>query len=502
MAPSHTEQDFGKHVVASRSQARELWSLTWPAMLRNYLVCGGNTFCVALVGWWDGANVAHYDGAGLGKMYSNITGLSIGIGLSMGLATFCSQAYGAGRGNIENAVHLRRCSITLVFAFLLTTVLTVFAKQLLLLLGQPPEVAETSAYFAQVQLIGLPAVWIATAIQTVLDGIHRTRPGFYGCVVATAAQILACWVFLHPALLNWGYIGMAWSTVLSNFIQLFIMVLYVVTQGLDKEVWLSTDAEEESATFAGVLDFLIVTLPSAAMMWMEWWSFEGLTMLVGLLPNATVNLAAHSTLFNTVVVFYMTYTGLSTAVCSLVGRNIGAADSWRNRRLVVLSLGLCFSVSALVSTSLWLCRTEVAVLFTPNDRRVVEVVEQSIMGICLSIPTYGALMTLYGVCRGASLQSSAVYGTCIGYCIIGFPAAWLCGKHLGWPTPLMGVWVGNVAALVFAATWVIILVLRVDWDQISSVNGKSSDQMRDASVPLLGNQHQDEDLLALEEGQP
>ena len=118
----------------------ELWALAWPAILRNVLNCACDRLTLALVGHWDPSTV-HYDGAGLGKMYSNITGLSVGLGLNLGLATLCSQAYGAltltptltltltlalalcsqaygaGRAAEENALHLRRCAVWLVAAF-------------------------------------------------------------------------------------------------------------------------------------------------------------------------------------------------------------------------------------------------------------------------------------------------------------------------------------------------------------------------------------------------
>ena len=118
----------------------ELWALAWPAILRNVLNCACDRLTLALVGHWDPSTV-HYDGAGLGKMYSNITGLSVGLGLNLGLATLCSQAYGAltltptltltltlalalcsqaygaGRAAEENALPLRRCAVWLVAAF-------------------------------------------------------------------------------------------------------------------------------------------------------------------------------------------------------------------------------------------------------------------------------------------------------------------------------------------------------------------------------------------------
>ena len=106
----------------------ELWALAWPAILRNVLNCACDRLTLALVGHYDPSTV-HYDGAGLGKMYSNITGLSVGLGINLGLATLCSQAYGAGRAAEENALHLRRCAVWLVVAFAYSVVAVLFAER-------------------------------------------------------------------------------------------------------------------------------------------------------------------------------------------------------------------------------------------------------------------------------------------------------------------------------------------------------------------------------------
>ena len=106
----------------------ELWALAWPAILRNVLNCACDRLTLALVGHYDPSTV-HYDGAGLGKMYSNITGLSVGLGINLGLATLCSQAYGAGRAAEENALHLRRCAVWLVVAFAYSAVAVLFAER-------------------------------------------------------------------------------------------------------------------------------------------------------------------------------------------------------------------------------------------------------------------------------------------------------------------------------------------------------------------------------------
>ena len=42
--------------------------------------------------------------------------------------------------------------------------------------------------------------------------------------------------------------------------------------------------------------------PGAIVMWLEWWSFEGFSLFVGLLQEPDIALAAHGTMFNILVV--------------------------------------------------------------------------------------------------------------------------------------------------------------------------------------------------------
>ena len=73
-------------------------------------------------------------------------------------------------------------------------------------------------------------------------------------------------------------------------------------------------------------------------------------------------------------------------------------------------------------------------------------------------------MTLYGACRGANRQNMVFAGTALGYAT-GIPLGWFLGKGLGWPAgrPLLGVWLGNVWALTFAALWALVVVARLPW---------------------------------------
>lgn len=99
---------------------------------------------------------------------------------------------------------------------------------------------------------------------------------------------------------------------------------------------------------------------------------SGLTVLVGLLPDAVTLLAAHGTLFNLLVVFYMAFTGLNAALCNCIGKHIGAGTAAvAAPRLIALALALAACFASAITVGTYLARYQLAVLFE-SDQTVVQ----------------------------------------------------------------------------------------------------------------------------------
>ena len=62
-------------------------------------------------------------------------------------------------------------------------------------------------------------------------------------------------------------------------------------------------------------------------MCLEWWAFEILGLLAGLLPEATTEIGANAIMFNTTAVTYMFYLGVSIASTVRVGNGLGEGQS-------------------------------------------------------------------------------------------------------------------------------------------------------------------------------
>eukprot|EP00316_Scyphosphaera_apsteinii_P008630 CAMPEP_0119331436 /NCGR_PEP_ID=MMETSP1333-20130426/80617_1 /TAXON_ID=418940 /ORGANISM="Scyphosphaera apsteinii, Strain RCC1455" /LENGTH=445 /DNA_ID=CAMNT_0007341041 /DNA_START=303 /DNA_END=1640 /DNA_ORIENTATION=- len=425
-------------------------------------------------------------------MYSNVTGLSLGFGFNFGLATLCAQAYGAGRAMLDNPVLLRRSWVVLTFAFAFTLSAAIFCEPIMRRIGQPADVSRTTSRFAQVHTVGIPFLWLVNGLEKCCDGIHQTRPSLYAQLAAAAFQVAFCVVALHPQLLNWGYLGMAVARVVGALVQFGVLVVCIRLMRLEAMVWRQSSRGSCSAVFSWVelRMYLSVSLPAAFLMWAEWWAFEGLTVIVGWLPSPKVALGAHATLFNLIVVTYMVFTGLSNAVCAAVGKSVGAGQASVVPLQCVAAVLISVVLAAAVATAMFFGRDALAILFT-SDARVRACAVAAMAGPCISVGGYSLLMTLFGVCRGANVQRWVTLQTLVGYAA-GIPLAYYLGvRTRGGPPPLLGVWLGNAAALYWGAFASTIIACRVDW---SSVKG-AAEATPPQEEPFLGHldEHGDEE---------
>jgi len=443
---------------------------------------------IAFVGHWDYEIRAHYDAAGIGKMYSSITGLSLGTAALTGLSTFAAQAHGAGTSDQVSALYVWRAMflLTIIFSFPLLAALC--SEHVFLATGMPPDVARCSAIFVKVQLLGLPFYWVSSAARVALNSVKRTSPGLWTQTISAVVQIILSIIFIHPDMCNLGYVGAALARSAGGVVAMVTMVICVKAEKLEHLVWHTPPNVERVVKSDSLRSYLAVSIPSALTMWSEWWAFEILAALVGWTPAAEreVNLAAHGTMFNLICVVYMVWTGASNAMCTLVGNHIGAERQIALPSLLKAAFLLALVTSAVVSVGYEIWKLPLAKAFT-EDTVVQQALADNSLGLVLSVPLYAQLMTFYGALRGANRQRPAIVATVVGYWIIGLPAGGVLGCVWCWPTPLTGVWMGNVIALFIAATWVCMTVfVRIDWLHIRRL----SDIARAQAVPLLPQAHE------------
>lgn len=118
---------------------------------------------------------------------------------------------------------------------------------------------------------------------------------------------------------EFGVKGAAYATIVTYWLDFIIVVLYIKfkTGLVHEESWHFYNSD----SFIGLWDYLKLAVPSAMMLCLEWWVFEGVSIEAGWL--STEELGAYIVLFNLITLLFQVPLGLSFALNSFVGNSMG-----------------------------------------------------------------------------------------------------------------------------------------------------------------------------------
>eukprot|EP00929_Paragymnodinium_shiwhaense_P097112 TRINITY_DN58874_c0_g1_i1.p1 TRINITY_DN58874_c0_g1~~TRINITY_DN58874_c0_g1_i1.p1 ORF type:complete len:509 (+),score=80.10 TRINITY_DN58874_c0_g1_i1:70-1596(+) len=442
-------------MVAVAEYVSEIWTLVVvliPQLLQLYAFQTVGRLSLALVGHYDGEQT-HIAAAVLGNMYSNITGFSLGVALALALSAYCSQNQGRGMQH-ENGVALRQCFKVLVATFPFPLLAAWGAKPLLGALGQPEALLEPCRLFSLIQCIALPPLLYAWCISAVLASQYKLWPGLVQQLLSSFVQLMSTWYMLSQGV---GYLSVAWGRLAGAVVGSILMYTYVVTAGMQATVWRVPGKLEARLTMREYWDS---ALPSAIGVWAEWWAAEVMAVFAGWLPGSYVSTAAHGLLFNTLMVFYMTFTAVQRCTTIRIGELMGSLDLERIPVSIAAALVITLALASGVAVLLLIYGEAIISLYT-DDSDIIKEATDANLGVVLSIPPYSVLMAVLGIMRAVGMQKWGAVLCCVSFYVVGLPVSYTLGLHTS--MDLLGIWLGNVAALCTGAVGGLVKVALIDW---------------------------------------
>lgn len=155
--------------------------------------------------------------AALGNMVVNAFGMSIAIGFSMGLDTLCTQAFGAQQYKLVG-LYCQRAMVMLTIACIPIVILCSLTETILVAGNVDPDIAVLSQYWVNYQLIGLWPNLIYAAFQRYLLAQRIVIPQTIAVVISTSLHLMNSYLFVF--VFDWGFLGAAVSTPITNWISL------------------------------------------------------------------------------------------------------------------------------------------------------------------------------------------------------------------------------------------------------------------------------------------
>ena len=437
---------------------QELWpflSVAWPlaaTCLLEFLPALGTISIV-------GRECSKHDlaAAALGTMYSNVTGYSVSQGLTTALDTLAAQAVGAGRP-ASVGLHLQRGIWIMLVALVPMFLLSLWAEPVLLLLGQPPALARDAARFSCWLLPGLPAFIGFELLRKCLQALGDNRPMLaiagFGSIVTI---VLTQWAVVQ---LGVGFLGAAAARSAALIMSLGLLVSYTIISDMRRHFWQGWSCRG----FVEWGGFLGLALPGAFIVCLEWWLFELLLLLSGMMPDRENALGACAVLFNLSSVIFMCYLGIAITVHLQIGAALGANQPNKAASVLVAALMVATVFALGVASSLIAARRVLIAAFT-HDPDIQQQAEQAIWAMAVYQVLDAANNVGKGAMKGAGQQwsSAAVLG--VAYYGVGLPAAYWTGIecHGG----LTWLWLSVAIALGFASFVQLTMIWRWDWQQVA-----------------------------------
>uniref|UniRef100_A0A674MAM3 Multidrug and toxin extrusion protein n=1 Tax=Takifugu rubripes TaxID=31033 RepID=A0A674MAM3_TAKRU len=353
-------------------------------------------------------------GVSLSIAVVNVTGVSIGTGLSLTCDTLISQTYGSG--NLKRVgVILQRGVLILLLACFPCWAVLINTEALLLAAQQSPEVASLTQLYVKIFMPALPAAFMYQ-----LQGRYLQNQGIIWPQVVTGAIANLCNAGINYLLLfhlELGVAGSAAANAISQFIQALVLFIYICVMGLHKATWdgWSLECLQEWGPFVRL------AIPSMLMLCLEWWLFEVGAFLAGLISEA--DLGAQSITYELTVIVPM---GLSAAASVRVGNALGAGKPEQAKLSCIVPVVCTFIMAVLIA---------------------------------------GCFGVTGGVLRGAGKQMVGALCNLVGHYFIGLPigVSLMFAAHMG----IIGLWTGLTVCVFMQASFFVIYLCRLDWQKAS-----------------------------------
>ncbi|XP_071394916.1 multidrug and toxin extrusion protein 1-like [Centroberyx affinis] len=390
-------------------------------------------------------------GVALAIAVINVTGISVGAGLSSACDTLISQTYGSG--NLKRVgVILQRGILILLLACFPCWAILINTEPILLAFKQSPEVARLAQLYVKIFMPALPAAFMYQLQGRYLQNQGIMWPQVITGVIGNVLNALINYIFLY--VLNLDVAGSAIANAISQSSLAVLLCFYIWWMGLHKATWdgWSRDCLQEWGLFTQV------AFPSMLMMCLEWWTFEIGGFLAGMISE--VELGAQSIVYELATVVFMFPLGFSVAASMRVGNALGAGNTEQAKTSSKVSIICTFIVSCFVGAILGFSKNGIGYIFTTDQGTVQRVADVMILYVFF-YPVDAIAGVTGGIVRGAGKQRTGAVCNLVGYYCIGFPI----GVYLMFAAKMgiAGLWLGLFVCVALQSTFFIIFLCKLNW---------------------------------------
>ncbi|EPS64679.1 hypothetical protein M569_10101, partial [Genlisea aurea] len=392
----------------------------------------------------------------LANSWAAVTGFSLMVGLSGALETLCGQGFGAKMFGMLG-VYLQSSCIITISASIFVAVFWWFSGTILTSLHQDPRIAYQAGLYLRHLIPGLFAYGLLQNLLRFLQTQSVVVPLVFCSAIPLVLHFGIAYFLVHHTVL--GYSGAPVAASISLWISVIMLVGYVIRSNKFRHTWTGFSSESLNHVFTN----LKLALPSAGMVCLEYWAFEILVVLAGLMPNSEISTSLIAMCVNTEAIAYMVAYGLSSAASTRVSNELGGGNPDRAKRAVGVTLKLTLLLGLVIVLALFFGHDLWAGCFT--DSPVIIDAYASMNALLVTSISFDFIQSiLSGVTRGCGWQHSAAAVNLAAYYLVGMPV----GAVLGFSFKLYakGLWIGLICGLLAQTVGLLLVTKFTTWTKI------------------------------------
>ncbi|CAM0883501.1 unnamed protein product [Alopecurus aequalis] len=432
-------------------ESKLLWRIVGPAIFQRVALYGINVVAQAFIG-----HIGDLELAAFSIASTVVAGFNFGflLGMASALETLCGQAFGAKKYHMLGIYLQRSWAVLLIFAVALTPTY-VFMEDLLLLLGQTPELS---------RLAGKMSIWLlpqhfAMAMLLPLTRFLQSQLKNWVTAVtagvAFAIHVVVTYLLVHHFQL--GLIGAVAAADMAWWLVVLGQLFYVFGGGCPLS-WKGFSME----AFADFWDFIKLSTASGVMLCLENWYYRVLVLLTGYLQNAEIAVDALSICLTINGWELMIPLGFLAATGVRVANELGAGSGKGARFSIIVSITTSVVIGLVFWCLILAYNDQIALLFS-SGKAVLDAVHNLSVLLAFTILLNSVQPVLSGVAIGSGWQALVAYVNIGSYYLVGVPI----GIVLGWPLGfgVRGIWSGLIGGTAVQTLVLAYLTMRCDWDE-------------------------------------
>ncbi|KAK1363634.1 Protein DETOXIFICATION [Heracleum sosnowskyi] len=392
-------------------------------------------------------------GAAIATSLTNVTGFSLLLGMASALETLCGQAYGAEQYQMIGT-YTCGAIISLLLVCIPVSILWIYTEELLIMIGQDPLISHEAGTYS-IWLI--PALFPYAILQLFIRFLLTQSliyPMLLSSVAALVFHIPLSWLLIFK--FKFGSAGGALGISLSYLLNVILLGIYVKYASSCEKTRISFSKD----VFPSIREFFRFGIPSAVMICLDWWSYELVILLSGLLANPQLETSVLSICLVVTSLHYFIPYSFGAGASTRVSNELGAGNPEAARLAAWVATFLAVIEVVIASTILFSCKSILGYAFG-EEKEVVDYVKEMTPLLSVSIMVECLAALFCGVARGVGWQHIGAYVNLGAYYLCGIPMACVLAFVLNWRGK--GLWIGLTTGSLLQSCMLMMITFFTDW---------------------------------------